>query len=433
MNTQFTTKQRSFYMMLPILVLPFVMVIFWALGGGKINTVQAQQPTSGLNVELPGAHFDKSDELWDKFALYEVAKRDSMKYEEARRSDPYYEVKILTAHNPDSIQPRNSHLNASLGDKKKYEGISEQETLINEKLEQLTRQMNQPEMLSKKIDGRSGSAATGIVPSTDNSDIDRLEKMMAVMMANDEPDRDIQQIENVLDKILTLQHPQENKPMEQVGLSNALSVMPAYTNEDVTNFQGVDIPTEQQNIDTTKSGVEVLAVTIELNGFYGIGEESAPVRMRNAMAAVVHDEQEVVNGSTIRLRLLQDVIINKQRLREGQFVYGICTINGERLTVTIHSIRENEQLLPVNLKVYDLDGIEGIFIPGAIMRDVAKQSSTQSIQDVDMFNVSNSIGAQAAGAGIEAAKNLLSKKSRLIKVTVKAGYQVFLMDSVPGR
>jgi hypothetical protein len=39
-----------------------------------------------------------------------------------------------------------------------------------------------------------------------------------------------------------------------------------------------------------------------------------------------------------------------------------------------------------------------------------------------------SIGVQAASAGISAAKNLLSKKVRLIKVTVKAGYRVLLWD-----
>jgi hypothetical protein len=32
------------------------------------------------------------------------------------------------------------------------------------------------------------------------------------------------------------------------------------------------------------------------------------------------------------------------------------------------------------------------------------------------------------GAGIEAAKSLMSKKIKLIKVSVKAGYQVFLKD-----
>lgn len=38
------------------------------------------------------------------------------------------------------------------------------------------------------------------------------------------------------------------------------------------------------------------------------------------------------------------------------------------------------------------------------------------------------MGAQAAGMGVEAAKTLLSKKVKLIKVAVKAGYKVLLYD-----
>ncbi len=42
--------------------------------------------------------------------------------------------------------------------------------------------------------------------------------------------------------------------------------------------------------------------------------------------------------------------------------------------------------------------------------------------------MSDNIGVQAAGAGLEAAKSLFSKKVKLIKVTVKAGYKVMLKD-----
>ncbi len=83
----------------------------------------------------------------------------------------------------------------------------------------------------------------------------------------------------------------------------------------------------------------------------------------------------------------------------------------------------------MSLKVYDLDGLEGIYIPGAITRDAAKQASAQSIQDVQLYSMDNSLGVQAATAGIEAAKGLFSKKSKLIKVTVKAGYQILLKDA----
>jgi hypothetical protein len=39
-----------------------------------------------------------------------------------------------------------------------------------------------------------------------------------------------------------------------------------------------------------------------------------------------------------------------------------------------------------------------------------------------------SVGAQAMSAGIEATKTLLSRKVKLIKVMVKAGYKIYLKD-----
>lgn len=35
-------QQRKFYMVLPLLVLPFITFMFWALGGGKVSNTQAQ-------------------------------------------------------------------------------------------------------------------------------------------------------------------------------------------------------------------------------------------------------------------------------------------------------------------------------------------------------------------------------------------------------
>ena len=80
------------------------------------------------------------------------------------------------------------------------------------------------------------------------------------------------------------------------------------------------------------------------------------------------------------------------------------------------------------MSVYDIDGLEGIHVPGAIARDAAKKSSNQAINDIQLSTLDPSIELQAASAGIEAAKGMLSKKTRLIQVTVKAGYKVFLKD-----
>ena len=149
----------------------------------------------------------------------------------------------------------------------------------------------------------------------------------------------------------------------------------------------------------------------------------------NAIEVVIHDTQTIVAGSTIKMRLLSDVYINGRLIEKDQFLYGTCSITGERLAIGITSIRDEQSLFPVSLKVFDLDGLEGIYIPGAITRDAAKQATSQSIQDMQLYSMDNSLGVQAATAGIEAAKGLFNKKAKLIKITVKAGYQILLKDA----
>ena len=85
--------------------------------------------------------------------------------------------------------------------------------------------------------------------------------------------------------------------------------------------------------------------------------------------------------------------------------------------------------MPVALQVYDMDGLTGIYIPGSISRDVAKESAEKSLQGIDITTIDPSVAAQVTGAGITAAKNLLSKKAKLVKVTLKAGYKILLKDN----
>jgi conjugative transposon TraM protein len=105
-------------------------------------------------------------------------------------------------------------------------------------------------------------------------------------------------------------------------------------------------------------------------------------------------------------------------------------LEGERLHIDINSIRKDNSLFPVKLAVYDLDGMEGVHIPGAISRDVAKQSADNSLQDIEMNSIDPSFKVQATTAGINAAKSLLTKKAKLVKVTVKAGYKILLKEEM---
>ena len=76
-----------------------------------------------------------------------------------------------------------------------------------------------------------------------------------------------------------------------------------------------------------------------------------------------------------------------------------------------------------------MDGQEGIYVPGSINRTVAKESANNAIGGIGTTTIDPSLGAQAASAGIEAAKTLFSKKMKLIKMTIRAGYKVLFKDN----
>lgn len=83
-------RQRRFLLVLPLLALPFMTMIFWALGGGKVEKVEAQASAKkGFNINLPDANL-KEDKPMDKMSYYNQAQLDSIKFQEMVKNDPNY-------------------------------------------------------------------------------------------------------------------------------------------------------------------------------------------------------------------------------------------------------------------------------------------------------------------------------------------------------
>lgn len=404
-------------MVLPLLVMPFLTVIFWALGGGQgtaADTTERQR--AGLNPELPNAQFGKDLKDWDKLSLYQKAKRDSIRYNEAKRNDPYFKLLPLKSNQDTIKRPRSNSgsINPSLGNRDPW--IDENEERVNRKLSELYKSLNPPTEAERKARYESSEPASE--DTRFSNDIEKLEGMMEMMQSGDAADEEMQEIQSVLDKILDIQHPERvEERLRAQRLENPEQIfgVSAATN------QGVGLISQREQSPNL--------LPSELNRFYGLDQANAVTRAPNSFEAEVYDVQRLMPGSVIKIKLMTDIHVNDILVPENHFLYGVCALSGERLNVTINSIHYANQILPVSLSVFDLDGLEGIYVPGAIARDVARQSSNQAVQDIRLNSLNPSLEIQAASAGIETAKNLMAKKTRLTKVTVKAGYRVLLVDT----
>ncbi len=420
-------QKRKLAMALPMLTMPFLTLIFWALGGGQAVPGQAiAMNTAGLNLELPSAHFSP-DEKTDKFSIYEKSERDSADFFEAVENDPYFELNTMVLEEREN-EPlfESSPATARMSSQE----IDPNEAKVNEKLEIIYRELNRTPVESASSRGVQNKES--MVPPVEHEqfseDVGKLEGMMEMMAASDEPDPEMGQMGTMLDKILDIQHPERVKERlreQSIQHKEQVFSVRAESEDNAVSLMGSPSTQLPVRIDSISKAIAIMPV----NGFYGLEEESFMQVEDNAIPAVIHETQELVAGSTVKLRLTNDIFINGQLIPKDHFIYGTVAINEERLTIEINSVRLGNSLFPVAMSVYDLDGMEGLYIPGAIARDAAKQSSDQGLQSMQFMSMDQTLAAQAAGAGIEAAKGLFSKKVKLIKVTVKAGYQVLLKDT----
>lgn len=407
-------RQRKFLLVLPVMVLPFLTVFFWALGGGKMEAAEASEKAqAGFNLKLPDANI-REDKVLDKMGYYDKAKQDSAKFQELLKNDPNYqqtERAYMGSEANFGVSDRyNGNMNYSINGSA-YNNPNEEK--IYQKLAELNKEMNRTPSYSndKSYQGYAGNNTQNSPVNT--SDVDRLEQMMKMMNQPTGEDREMQQLNGMLERILDIQHP--DRVQEKIRQSSQVKKGQVYP---------VTRPRQENTVSVLENGKNLRE---NENSFFSLEENSKDVD-QNSIQAVIHENQTLVNGSTVKLRLVNDVQINGVTIPKGNFIYGITSLNGERLGISIDNMRFGNSLFPVELTAYDLDGMDGIYIPGAITRDVAKQSADRSLQTIGMTSLDPSWEMQAAGAGLEAAKGLLSKKVKLVKVKVKAGYQLLLRD-----
>ena len=439
-------QQRKFYTMLPLLALPFLTFFYWALVAKNVKPDQtATAEPTGLNTSLPDA-FLKEGKPMDKLSYYQKAAEDSAKRAEQIKKDPYRNAELtaedrkgdMTLQGLDGPYGKNKRVVSGSYKGKKYSDANEAKVYGKLKeLDAVLASSTAPEFTSeqsanKPVNSNRITAEPTIsqpgAESASSPDMQRLEALMAGLegqAAIDPKDPEMMELNQLLDKVMDIQHPERVterlQKQSQQNEGQVLAVSESLTNDPVSILG-------HKTYGDSLNENAVQTIPFQQNGFFSL-DQDVTASTQNAISAVVHEDQQLVTGATVKLRLTGDIYVGGVLVPEDSFVFGQATLSGERLMIQIASIRYENSLLPVKLSVYDLDGIAGIHIPDAISRKVAKQSLSQDIQGVSIGSLDPSLGAQAASAGIQAAKTLIGKKARLTQVSVKAGYQVLLRDN----
>jgi len=431
-NKPYTRKflqKRKFYTVLPLLVFPFLTLIAWALFGKGDGGLVLSKEREGLIMKLPDA-FLKDEKDLNKMGYYKKAAEDSAKLRDLIEKDPYYQDTLLASKSgPLGVPLKN--LDGPGKTKKGTAGqISENADPADKEVFKKLQELDK--VLSKTSNPNFDSSTLGKVASIEKEGVNQeqlaqLEQMMTGLGEEDEPiiesDPEMAELNGMLDKIMQIQNPElQLEQTRKQSLENRKQVFPVIAATDQVQF--TLLGSQGELSDSLKHGTST-----QLNSFHSLESRRSATQMQNSIEAVIDQNQTLVTGATLKFRLTTDIFIAGTHITAGSFLYGKASLNQERLRVSIESVKSGNSLFPVSLSVYDMDGMEGIYVPGALSRDVGKQSSDRTIQGINIPIIDPSLGAQAASAGIEAAKTFLGRKTKLIQVSVKAGYKVLLRDA----
>lgn len=193
------------------------------------------------------------------------------------------------------------------------------------------------------------------------------------------------------------------------------------------NGKAVTAPSENE-----EAGQMVKKVRTSSSYFNTIADVDAEP---NLIKAIIDEDIKAVDGSRVRLRLLDDVEINETVVKKGTYIYAIMSgFGGQRVKGTIKSLLVDDQIVKVNLSLYDTDGLEGLYVPQSSFRettkDVASSSmgGSMSINDGGTGNSFSQWGMQAVQQAYSKTSNAISKAIRKNKAKLKYSTFVYLVN-----
>ena len=168
-------------------------------------------------------------------------------------------------------------------------------------------------------------------------------------------------------------------------------------------------------------------------GFHSVGKAS-PSIARNTLSVVVDRTTTIRQGNFLRLRLAESARIEGMTLPPNTVLIAQSTIDGNRMKLHVTSVEHAGRILAVKLSAFDLDGQEGLAIPGSEEVSALKEvgagvGGTIGTSFTFASSAKDQLIAEAARGVMQGASQLLQKKLRTIKVTVKSGHRLFLVQA----
>lgn len=149
----------------------------------------------------------------------------------------------------------------------------------------------------------------------------------------------------------------------------------------------------------------------------------------NFIRAVIDENITGYLGSRIRFRLLEDIYVGKHKVSKGSILYGqISGFTLQRVNLNIVSILNNGEILPINLSVYDTDGMQGLYVPQSAFREMMRELGENSVQGTTMDNSGQGFFTSLLSRAFQSTSQTIANLIRKNKAKIKYNSYIYLIN-----
>jgi conjugative transposon TraM protein len=228
-----------------------------------------------------------------------------------------------------------------------------------------------------------------------------------------------------------------NRAIAQARLQAQQSMIPAATDTaDAGQREGKVEASDKKKTDDDEEPQEVVKkVKVTSDYFNTLCDNDKETSL---IKAIIDENIKAVDGSRVRLRLLDDIEINDIVVPKGSYLYATMSgFGSQRVKGNVQSIMVDDDIIKVSLALYDTDGLEGLYVPSSQFRETTKDVGSGALSNTSSLTNSsttsgNSLatwGAQTITNAVQKTSNAISKAIKKNNAKLKYGTFVYLINS----
>ena len=227
-----------------------------------------------------------------------------------------------------------------------------------------------------------------------------------------------------------------NRAIAQARHQAQQSMMPAATDSaDAGQREGKVEASDKKKTDDDEPQEVVKKVKVTSDYFNTLCDNDKETSL---IKAIIDENIKAVDGSRVRLRLLDDIEINDIVVPKGSYLYATMSgFGSQRVKGNVQSIMVDDDIIKVSLALYDTDGLEGLYVPSSQFRETTKDVGSGALSNTSSLTNSsttsgNSLatwGAQTITNAVQKTSNAISKAIKKNNAKLKYGTFVYLINS----